>query len=173
MFNSAFSFTSCMYAMYEVGLIRNLLYCGGRWPPKNLSKALWWELVSRAQTRLQKIWFCKSKVSNALNVNIIILGHRISLAGLLPSATKLGQGNIYRSVCQEFCPQGGGVHGRVAWGGGGWGHAWWGGVHGRGHAWQGHAWQGDMCDRGRAWQGACMAGGHAWCGDVWWVHAQE
>ena len=26
----------------------------------------------------------------------------------LPSATKLGQGNIFRSVCQEFCPPGGG-----------------------------------------------------------------
>ena len=27
---------------------------------------------------------------------------------LLPPATKLGQGNIFRSVCQEFCPQRGG-----------------------------------------------------------------
>ena len=26
---------------------------------------------------------------------------------LLPPATKLGQGNIFRSVCQEFCSQGG------------------------------------------------------------------
>ena len=26
---------------------------------------------------------------------------------LLPPATKLGQGNIFRSVCQEFCPRGG------------------------------------------------------------------
>ena len=26
---------------------------------------------------------------------------------LLPAATKLGQGNIFTSVCQEFCPQGG------------------------------------------------------------------
>ena len=25
---------------------------------------------------------------------------------LLQSATKLGQGNIFRSVCQEFCPRG-------------------------------------------------------------------
>ena len=25
---------------------------------------------------------------------------------LLPPATKLGQGNIFSSVCQEFCPQG-------------------------------------------------------------------
>ena len=27
---------------------------------------------------------------------------------LLPAATKLGQGNIFRSVCQEFCARGGG-----------------------------------------------------------------
>ena len=27
----------------------------------------------------------------------------------LPPTTKLGQGNIFRSVCQEFCPWGGGV----------------------------------------------------------------
>ena len=26
----------------------------------------------------------------------------------LPPATKLGQGNIFSSVCQEFCPRGGG-----------------------------------------------------------------
>ena len=29
------------------------------------------------------------------------------IAFLLPSATKLRQGNIFTSVCQEFCPQGG------------------------------------------------------------------
>ena len=32
----------------------------------------------------------------------------INFNALLPPATKLGQGNIFRSVCQEFCPQGGG-----------------------------------------------------------------
>ena len=32
----------------------------------------------------------------------------------LPAATKLGQGNIFRSMCQEFCPQGkGGVSASV------------------------------------------------------------
>ena len=47
-----------------------------------------------------------------------LLGHCSSLlwrgryasywnAFLLPPATKLGQGNIFRSVCQQFCPQGG------------------------------------------------------------------
>ena len=29
--------------------------------------------------------------------------------GLLPPATKLGQGNIFRSVCQEFCSHPGAV----------------------------------------------------------------
>ena len=39
----------------------------------------------------------------------------------LPRATKLGQGNIFRSVCQQFCPRGvcvvarGGMHGFI-WG---------------------------------------------------------
>ena len=76
---------------------------------------------------------------------------------LLP-ATKLGQGNIFRSMCQEFCPQG-----QCAWWGG---HVWQGG-----HAWQGacmaggHAWQGGMHGRGACMAGrACMAGGHAWQG---------
>ena len=31
---------------------------------------------------------------------------------LLPPATKLGQGNIFKSVCQEFCPGGAGCLGR-------------------------------------------------------------
>ena len=32
---------------------------------------------------------------------------------LLPVATKLGQGNIFTSMCQEFCPQGGRVSASV------------------------------------------------------------
>ena len=62
-------------------------------------------------------------------------------AFFLPPATKLGQGNIFRSVCQ-----GGGMHGR-------------GGMRGRGCAWQEacmvgmHAWQG-----GHAWRGGGVRG---------------
>ena len=62
---------------------------------------------------------------------------------LLPPATKLGQGNIFRSVCQEFCPRegacmaGGGMCGRE-------------GMHGRGECVVG------WCIRGR-W--VCVAGG--------------
>ena len=79
---------------------------------------------------------------------------------------KLGQGNIFRSVCQEFCPQGPcacqrGVCGR--------------GMHGRGHALQGvcgggrvkisvHG--GHACQRDVRGRGACVAGGHAWQGGV-------
>ena len=56
---------------------------------------------------------------------------------------KLGQGNIFRNVCQEFCPRGGGAC--VA-----------GCVCGGGYAWQGVY---------MAW-GTCVAGGHAWQGGV-------
>ena len=52
----------------------------------------------------------------------------------------LQKGNVFTSMCEEFCP-GGGVHGK-------------GGVHSGGHVWQG-----GMCGRGHVWQGACMAGG--------------
>ena len=106
---------------------------------------------------------------------------------IFTAATKLRQGNIFTSLCQEFCPQGG-MHGRGACVVGGYvwqgGHAWQGacmvggmhgrevciagGVHGRGTCMAGgHAWQGGMCGRGNvwwggAWEGACMAGGCAW-----------
>ena len=97
---------------------------------------------------------------------------------LLPPATKLGQGNIVRSVCQEFwstgvgggaCVAGKGLHGRGpcmarecvcdrgafmaqrAW------HGW--GMHGGGACLAGGA-----CMAG----GACVAGGHAsQRGHVW------
>ena len=92
--------------------------------------------------------------------------------GFLPPATKLGQGNIFRSVCQEFCPGGafvaGGMHGRGACVAGGMCIA--GGMHGRGHAWQrgmhgrGACMVGGMCGSGGVcvWWGACVAGGCAW-----------
>ena len=62
----------------------------------------------------------------------------------LPPATKLGQGNIFTSVCQEFCSQGR--------------------VHGRGCACQGQVHGGGMRG-GRqrcVWGRACMAGGSVW-----------
>ena len=45
--------------------------------------------------------------SSLLSYPIIPLGC-FSADTLLPAATKLGQGNIFTSVCQEFCPRGGG-----------------------------------------------------------------
>ena len=95
---------------------------------------------------------------------------------LLPPATKLGQGNIFRSVCPHSVHRGGvrgcsgGMHGcsggcMVALGGHAWllpgGHAWLlpGGVHG--------------CSSGHAW---LLQGGHAWLlpggmhGCSWGVH---
>ena len=38
-----------------------------------------------------------------------------SIMRFLPSASKLRQGNIFRSVCQEFCPHGGGVCLSACW----------------------------------------------------------
>ena len=59
----------------------------------------------------------------------------------LPPATKLGQGNIFRSVCQEFCP--------------------WGGMH----MLQGvFAWHWACMAGGVCMVGVCMAGGHVWQG---------
>ena len=62
--------------------------------------------------------------------------------------------NIFRSVCQEFCPQG---EACVAGG-----HAWQGGMCSRGACVAGgHVWQGGMCGRG-----ACVAEGCAWQGGM-------
>ena len=76
---------------------------------------------------------------------------------LLPPATKLGQGNVFTSVCDSV-HRGGGVHGRR-------GHAWPGGVHDeRGHAWQrGCAWQKGVRDEGVCVMkgDVCGEGGHA------------
>ena len=79
---------------------------------------------------------------------------------------KLGQGNIFRSMCQEFCPWGkGGVVGRggtcMAQGMCGGGHVWQGGMCGGGHVWWRHVWWG-MHGRVCTWWGMCMAQGHEW-----------
>ena len=87
---------------------------------------------------------------------------------------KLGQGNIFRSVCQEFCPQGPcacqrgvcgrGMHGRGACIAG---CVWWGACQNF-CPWEACmsgrcAWQGGMCGRG-----ACMAGEHDMAGGCAW-----
>ena len=89
----------------------------------------------------------------------------------LPPETKLGQGNIFRSLCQEFCPQEGGMHGRgrCAWQGACMVGGVAGGMHGRG------------CMIGGGVAGrACVAGGmcgrgvhgreHAWCRGITRIH---
>ena len=72
--------------------------------------------------------------------------YKSAASSLFPPATKLGQGNIFRSVCQEFYSQGGGMHGR-------------------GHAWHGACVMGACVARGSMVGGmhgwACVAGGHA------------
>ena len=66
----------------------------------------------------------------------------LNVDNLLPPATKLGQGNIFRSVCQEFCPWGACVAGVC--------------VHGRGTCTAGCVWQG----------GTCVVGGHVFQGSM-------
>ena len=85
-------------------------------------------------------------------------------AFLLPPAKKLGQVNIFRSVCQEFCQEG---------------HEWWGCTWQKGGMYgMGHAWLGGVCvvGGGICCRGACMAGaiivmktmhGMAWWGNAW------
>ena len=60
-----------------------------------------------------KIRFCTQKHSRThtncshvrpLRQYVIYEGH--PFVNLLPPSTKLGQGNIFSSVCQEFCPRG-------------------------------------------------------------------
>ena len=95
---------------------------------------------------------------------MIFPGFLVNFQVFLLPATKLGQGNIFRSVCQQFCPQGGmrGCSGGHAWFYSG-GHAWFylgGGMHG--FIWGvcmvlfgGHAWFYSVGVRGFIW-GACV-----------------
>ena len=52
---------------------------------------------------MAKIFSDKLSILYIFSVCFKVFG---SLTLFLPPATKLGQGNIFRSVCQEFCPQG-------------------------------------------------------------------
>ena len=88
-------------------------------------------------------------------------------------ATKLGQGNIFRSVCQEFCPRGAMHGGGHAWKGGmrdRWGARMVGGMHGSGACMAGgiHG-GGGMHGRGACVTGGgtCMAGGMRSRGRAW------
>ena len=93
----------------------------------------------------------------------------------LPPATKLGQGNLFRSVCQEFCSRGSGRVSRPTPGGGRLGGSGWGEVsrptprgelgslargglqaHTQGEGWR--VWPGGL--QAHTWGG--------WGGGVWW-----
>ena len=53
---------------------------------------------------LRCYWWCSIFLSKAECSCLSFWSHIISM--LLPPATKLGQGNIFSSVCQGFCPRG-------------------------------------------------------------------
>ena len=61
------------------------------------------ELTNTICTVIIYYYSCKHNYFTFLKIGIEYAFLTISL----PPATKLGQGNIFRSVCQEFCPQGG------------------------------------------------------------------
>ena len=94
----------------------------------------------------------RQRLENGINTGLWCCSHNSSVAhqwGPFISARKrsLGQGNIFRSVCQEFCPRGGGS----AWGGAcSSGGVLWDGMPGQGGAWSGGGgvWsQGGVCSR--------------------------
>ena len=70
----------------------------------------------------------------------------------LPPATKLRQGNVFTSVCQEFCPQGGlcpsMYHRSHDWGLSVWG--------------EGSLFGGGLCLEGLCVWGICPGGGYVW-----------
>ena len=57
--------------------------------------------------------FCQANLKPKLVTTHLILALMCFL--FLPSAMKLRQGNIFTSVCQEFCPQGGDVCLSACW----------------------------------------------------------
>ena len=52
-----------------------------------------------------------SEINDYLVSSLVVYTYTLCLeSAYLPPAKKLGQGNIFRSVCQEFCSQPGAVH---------------------------------------------------------------
>ena len=52
---------------------------------------------------LLRQYVCEAtEVSTQASMRLVLTSHSINI---LVTATKLGQGNIFRSVCQEFCSQ--------------------------------------------------------------------
>ena len=94
---------------------------GGQWPkPEHSSRALQIVIKKKIATIfwLNKTLNCINTVSNMFPCNVnralntgrtkIFQKHKTLLALFTARKRSLGQGNIFRSVCQEFCPGGGG-----------------------------------------------------------------
>ena len=79
------------------------------------------ELVRGTLPQVIILRICPWALKGPFTLSIINAATSLGLncLDLLPPATKLGQGNIFRSMCQQFCPRGG-VACMVSFGG----HVW-------------------------------------------------
>ena len=65
-----------------------------------------YSFLSGCTVNLQRLWTQNSTFySNKINYIIYDRRHYLCKVFSLPSATKLRQGNIFTSMCQEFCPR--------------------------------------------------------------------
>ena len=60
-----------------------------------------WGCLGGHRAQVEQVWTCWGGCTSEVRVE------QYHFIFLLPSATKLRQGNIFTSVCQEFCPWGG------------------------------------------------------------------
>ena len=68
-------------------------------------------------TRKLDLWWCDQHEINGSDSRATPIFHFMAIEKWIFTARKrsLGQGNIFTSVCQEFCPQGGGVCLSACW----------------------------------------------------------
>ena len=72
-------------------------------------------LLMKKKSGIKRHYQIKGLFTHSIFIPCPLLLPLLNAFFLLPPATKFGQGNIFRSMCQEFGPQGG--------------------MHGRGHVW--------------------------------------
>ena len=83
-------------------------------PPRTMhTHPLWTEFLTHANENITLSQTSFVDGNYLTPASVVLIEKSISLLFvlfLLPPATKLGQGNIFRSVCQQFCSHPGAVH---------------------------------------------------------------